>query len=908
MGLSDKHPPNHFIGTCFDDAWVKKMETQLGVSASERDSKGRLAHPYLRPALKNTRFLINDPRTAADPATLFRDECMPAGAVYFGYESKIAGGKLVDRGKIAGTLIVEIKTWVSNAIATMVFAILAQEMVGYEVSLYRIPYSPDMAQRMSSVGLGRCTPVHANVETWTQSMTEIYAVYANETYCAGGVGYFGRSGVYTLVDFVKDGANPAKHNPIYSADFFRDYAFNDELIGALAVSKLRNNSKHFPPKTIGCPDGELGCKNHCSRSYACTLREAQGKECLVVVLQNYRYDLGFVQAVFSNNDIPAYFCFLDYGGAYDYIIEAAKNSTPLVFYYYEPDTIFFEQPNKFERIFLPRSTPEEAAKNTLAFGENGYGNKTNNPIRVDFPMIRLDKWAPMLLRDNQPAGGFLNAFTLTELSMNQLMATFVDTTRKTPPSEDAYFTTACTWLKDHYDDWKLWIERLPTCSFEKHITYTIEGCSADGEALDNSTHIRTISFQWRFPDPANASLSYECDGGYAKLPDPMKTSRSCSWLAANPSVWAGWIDASPKCEADFMDFKVSTCASDGTRRAIFHWKIPRPDDPTLSGECEGGVKLNPDVVLPCDYVPHNASAFVIVIVISAIVLVLLVAALAFVFISREKPIIKRSQFEFLMIMVLGGIILVAAVLLYAGAPTRFLCAARPTFIALGFTMIFGSLVVKSLRVYRVFSSQAMKRVVLSTKVMFKMFMVFVAVDCIVLIAWFAVDFPEPTVSYTQMLELNGGSYGSLSCKSSSFIFSALLIFWKAIVLAMGLYLSFLIRNLSNDFQESIWIFASSVVVLFGSLVMLPMAYLVTLDAIPFYMFLAFSLLFCTVLVMSMMLVPKAFRLNEEAKSSKYSAPSAQHHSEQHTKRDSVTTAPSRPKATVAPVATPGTGT
>ncbi|GLE02294.1 hypothetical protein PINS_up011132 [Pythium insidiosum] len=349
----------------------------------------------------------------------------------------------------------------------------------------------------------------------------------------------------------------------------------------------------------------------------------------------------------------------------------------------------------------------------------------------------------------------------------------------------------------------------------------------------------------------------------------MRTSRSCAWLVANPTVWATWIDQRPKCETDFMDFKVTECGTDGRRRAVFYWKIPRADDPSSSAECTGGVKLNPDVILPCDYVPIKASAFLVVTVVSFILIAVLVGALVFVFTKRDKPIIKRSQFEFLMIMVFGGIIICIAVLLYAGAPTRFLCAARPTFLALGYTMIFASLVVKSLRVYRVFSSQAMKRVVLSTKVMFKMFMVFFAVDCIVLIAWFAVDFPEPTISYTQMLELNGGSYGSLSCKSSSFIFSALLIFWKAIVLAMGLYLSFLIRNLSNDFQESIWIFASSVVVLFGSLVMLPMAYLVTLDAIPFYMFLAFSLLFCTVLVMSMMLVPKAFRLNEESKSSKY---------------------------------------
>ncbi|KAJ0400038.1 hypothetical protein ATCC90586_006688 [Pythium insidiosum] len=868
-------PPNALFGTCFDDAWVAKMEQKLGVSAADRDPRGRLVNPYLRPALKHRRYTVVDSRTAVDPDLLYNaTSCMPADGVYYGAGSRMNGSKLVDRGRIKDTLIVELKTWASSALVTDVFGILAQEMLGYDVSIYLIPNSDLMAQRMSSVQKGVCSPVHANVEVWTDSKRDAYDIYANETWVPGGIGYFGRSGLYTTRDFVKRGTNASRYSPIFDADFYRDYTHNEDLLGSLPVSSLWNNSKYWPPSKFQCADGVLGCKNHCSKSYACTLREAKGKECIVTVMMKSSYDLGYLQAVMSNTNIPTYFCFIGYTNALNYAVEAVEKNEGVLFYHYEPDTFFFENPNKFERVFLPRTTPEEVALHTRTFGEKGYGNATTNPIKVDFPTMRLDKFAPIWLQDQQPIASFLSSFTVTELMINKMLTSYMSTLKK-PKAEvpDPAFTTACSWLKDNYDVWKLWLNRLPICTFKDHIKFTIEGCdeSTQSDASDASESgeisIQTIRFAWRFPDPENTSMSYECDGGYWTLPSPLRTSRPCAWLKSNQDIWSEWIDHTPKCTADFMTYKVTECGSNGQRRAIFSWKYPKEGDPTQSAECSGGVKLNNDVVLPCDYVPWKSGAFIVVIIVCCIVLLLLAAGMAFVFFFRTRPIVKRSQFEFLMLMISGGVLLCIAVLVYAGAPTRFLCAARPTFIALGFTMIFGSLVVKSLRVYRVFSSQAMKRVVLSTKVMFKMFMVFVAVDCIVLIAWFAVDFPEPTVSYTQMLELNGGSYGSLSCKSSSFIFSALLIFWKAIVLAMGLYLSFLIRNLSNDFQESIWIFASSVVVLFGSLVMLPMAYLVTLDAIPFYMFLAFSLLFCTVLVMSMMLVPKAFRLNEESKSS-----------------------------------------
>ncbi|KAF1315112.1 G-protein coupled receptor, partial [Globisporangium splendens] len=234
--------------------------------------------------------------------------------------------------------------------------------------------------------------------------------------------------------------------------------------------------------------------------------------------------------------------------------------------------------------------------------------------------------------------------------------------------------------------------------------------------------------------------------------------------------------------------------------------------------------------------------------------------MVFVFRNRDVPIIKRSQYELLELMLVGGVVVCIASVVYAGKPSRVLCGQRPVAISTGFTTIFIALFVTSLRVYRVFMKSAMKSVKVSLLVMAKFILVFFSVDVVTFVVWYATDFPTPTTTIEQAHEFHG-EIDRVRCESSSIIFSTLLIFWKAILLFMGIYVSFLVCNVSSDFQESMWIFTSAMVVLFGSLVIMPLAYLVEMAAAASYVFLAFTLLFCTLLVMVFMFVPKLFRLH-----------------------------------------------
>lgn len=724
---------------------------------------------------------------------------------------------------------------------------------GYQVSFFSIGWINDATERMSSVRSGKCTPTHINLEVWANPARERkLAVYANESYVAGQLGYMGYSGIYTTVDFIARGADSSVYSPTFYADFWKDYVRSDKLLSALGYDKFTRNSAYYPIKKVFCADGSFGCKDGCSKSLACTQREASGGKCMVVMLMYDYYDPGYVQAALSNLNVPTYFCFIGYDGLEQYVLEAQTQGLPVVFYHYMPDVFLLRNAGLFQRVFLPYPTPESVIKSTGTYGENGYGQKTDNTVAVDFPATKILKYASSVVQNALPLQPFVSKYTLSDLNINDLIQLWFDTSKD--PNEPApEFRAACNWIKANYDVWKLWLDRAPLCTRETHMAYDVRGC-------ENSSRTRSVEFKWKDPNPQNASKPFVCDGGFSTLPPAIVTSRSCAWILEDERRWIDWIAQKPVCDASFYDYSISACDSSAKRRVTFLWLLANASDPTASAECRDGVSLPASLLVNCEYMPMTSSTFAGILVITLIVAILLVAAMAFVYKHRNTPVIKRSQYELLELMLLGGVFICIAAIVYAGKPSYFLCGVRPVAISTGFTTIFSSLIVKSLRVYRVFMKSAMKRIKVSLFMMLKFFFLFFAVDVLIITVWFAVDFPAPTTTVKPALEFRG-EIDEINCASSSFIFSALLIFWKAILLFMGLYISFLVRNVSGDFQESMWIFASALVVLIGSLVIIPLTYLVDLAAAPFYVFLSITLLFCTLLVMLFMLAPKVLRLN-----------------------------------------------
>ncbi|KAE8887721.1 hypothetical protein PF003_g28261 [Phytophthora fragariae] len=322
---------------------------------------------------------------------------MPSDSVFYGVGARVdSDGNVIDPGRVNGTLILEIDKWSSHSLSSTLLAILAQELLGYEVSFFQASGSADMTQRMSSVKTGTCSPTHANIEVWMDAATvRSLSVYSNESSFVGSVGYDGLSGLFASTSLIETGLTAS---PPFSADFWRDYRDKDALIHELRASVLFDNPDHYPPKESGCADGVLGCKDSCSKSEACTTRELKGDECLVVIMMDASYDVGYLQATMSNNGIPAYFCFLGIAGAAKYVAEALANKTPVAFYNYQPDEFFQHYIGEIERVALPWATPELTGVNTGEFGEMAMGMLPTTPFGLTFRMYYLGSTLPMFYR------------------------------------------------------------------------------------------------------------------------------------------------------------------------------------------------------------------------------------------------------------------------------------------------------------------------------------------------------------------------------------------------------------------------------------------------------------------------------------------------------------------------------
>ncbi|KAF0715017.1 hypothetical protein As57867_003594, partial [Aphanomyces stellatus] len=573
-------------------------------------------------------------------------------------------------------------------------------------------------------------------------------------------------------------------------------------------------------------------------------------------------------------NIPAYFCFSGYGGVQNAVVDAMTRNKTITFYHFEPDMFHLQYEGYLTRIALPRAQPKIVATATGTFSENGYdwlltppshpltcvdrsyGNPTTNPINVDFSAEKLKFYFSNVLDSDTFLVRFLNNFQLAQIDINSLLATLVKLSNNHAIT-NAPFTAACKWVKENYNIWKSWVDPLPLCTLKAHMQYKMMGCN------DSS---RMITFLWSVPDPTNASLPYQCDGGTTSLPSPLSTSRSCDWLNSNVDQWTPWLRSKPLCDRMFYNYSVAACDASATRAVGFFWLLPQLANPLLSVECTGGVALPSNTTVQCDYVPTNSSAYAAMSGFAIIVLLLLICGTLLIVIFRERPVIKRAQWPLLVTMIFGGICICIYVLLGAGVPSSGLCATRPIMVIFGFTLIFGSLLVKGLRVYWVFENKSLKKVTVSLWKIAKLLFIMLCIDSVILLAWMVADFPAPTTETKAATEFVG-QVDHISCHSSSFIFSAILIFWKAIITLGGVYVSFLIRHAGSDFQESVWIFASSCVVLLVALVLLPLVYAADLPPATAYLFQSTLLLVGTLAVMGLMLGPKFYRLNAQDKSS-----------------------------------------
>ncbi|KAL6612841.1 7 transmembrane sweet-taste receptor of 3 GCPR-domain-containing protein [Neocallimastix sp. 'constans'] len=200
----------------------------------------------------------------------------------------------------------------------------------------------------------------------------------------------------------------------------------------------------------------------------------------------------------------------------------------------------------------------------------------------------------------------------------------------------------------------------------------------------------------------------------------------------------------------------------------------------------------------CDEYKHLKRNNYIDIGLSIIIYFLICITILIIFITiyfKDKPNIKGGGTDFLIIILIGSIITLIYSLFLTYERTKTKCYLIFLTKNTGFSLVFGSIFVKTLRIYKIFRITSKVGKGLSKKVMFLIIMVITLFHWITAYLWFAFK-KVKIISY-----LTGDYEEYLKCHyPPSKNINEIINF---IVLAYGFILSYLIRNAENKFKENL---------------------------------------------------------------------------------------------------------
>ncbi|KAJ3156314.1 hypothetical protein HDU89_004096 [Geranomyces variabilis] len=248
---------------------------------------------------------------------------------------------------------------------------------------------------------------------------------------------------------------------------------------------------------------------------------------------------------------------------------------------------------------------------------------------------------------------------------------------------------------------------------------------------------------------------------------------------------------------------------------------------------------------------------VVTAVTSALLLYICAIAGAVMF-YRDSKIIRSASPSFCMMILFGCILGLLDVYTYVDIPNSATCVLQPLFVAVGFTIAIGSLVIKTLRIHLLFNHPFVARryqKAMRDWVLVAVSGVAVGVDFVILAIWYAIDRPRP-----QLLSDVGGSlyWGCDSINTSvTRAASTTLIVYNALWLFLGIYSVIQVRNVKSAYNESQHIIPCVYILLLLSIILLPMNYASKLFGFNVRsLFVVFLLIVGSCFVASQLFVPK----------------------------------------------------
>jgi ABC-type branched-subunit amino acid transport system substrate-binding protein len=254
----------------------------------------------------------------------------------------------------------------------------------------------------------------------------------------------------------------------------------------------------------------------------------------------------------------------------------------------------------------------------------------------------------------------------------------------------------------------------------------------------------------------------------------------------------------------------------------------------------------------------NSGAGIVLATLAIIGIVASLVILGAIYTWRESPIIISATWQFLILMLLGSAVGFGSTLVWIGKPQPYLCALRIWLPPISFLLIIAPLMAKTWRLWKIFSLTDLKVVAVPLRTLILMVSALILVQVIICIFWISFG----TVQTQVVNDINNKTVAYLLCKTNEAnrISSYVTYGYIGMVILWGCYLTFKIRKLPKDFNESKWIGRTLYnIFLFAGLIII-LGYALS----RFYVVVSILICVCTLAIcygsIFLMMAPKVFTL------------------------------------------------
>ncbi|EDV21504.1 uncharacterized protein TRIADDRAFT_30374 [Trichoplax adhaerens] len=283
---------------------------------------------------------------------------------------------------------------------------------------------------------------------------------------------------------------------------------------------------------------------------------------------------------------------------------------------------------------------------------------------------------------------------------------------------------------------------------------------------------------------------------------------------------------------------------------------------------------------PAVIIPHaiiaiqiSSSAFATIASLCILGICLALICLGFNIVKRKHRFIKMSSPNINNLLTIGCIICYVAIILF-GVDTNFMAsvnlpiiyAMRVWFLCIGFTIAFGSLFVKTWRVYRIFNNKTGRKIIIRDGSLIRAVMQLVLIDVAILLIWLLVDpykLKQQTSFVYEPITIAGTSYRGkeiiqYTCTSThSILWLAVIYSYKGLLMLFGAYLAFATRRVAIEaLNDSQYIAVCIYQVTILSMISVAISFITSTNVDLSYMLFSGMSLLCVTSVLCIVFIPK----------------------------------------------------